>query len=241
MKKASRYRSCQRAKGFGASAGMGFTLVEMLVVVTIIMLLASIAAPAFLNAKILARKTASQVLITNIDQAVSLYMQDFPREPPPASDANVPGYSSAELLCFYMIGYASDLPGPLGTTTGLSLSSPGFYSDDGCKGYGFRDPGDHRGPKRGPYNDLQNVDWAKSAQGRRVFIDSFNRTVEYARYTSGTFAGSGFTDPEINNYAKKNDGSFFRKDFILMTSGRDNRFEAYKDFPETDDITNFTP
>jgi len=245
MKKASIHQNSRRVTDLVRRNG--FTLIELLVVIAIVILLASIVAPAINNAKTFARKRASQIMLNNIDQGVQLYRQDFDNEPPPATDTNLPAYSGAELLCFYLIGYAPDLgldhaTNPNSKPDGLALSSPDFYTDDGCDAYGFRDPDDHRGPKRGPYNDLQDVD--REMKPNWVFIDSFGDTIEYATFVSGT---STFTDStpipitDIKEYAKDDSGNFFRKDYILMSKGKNYKFVAYQDDQQSDDITNFFP
>ena len=202
----------------------GFTLVELTVVVSIIILLATIAVPALIKVKNLARQRASEALIINIDTAVRQYRNDF-KDYPPAGDATL---SSAELLYFLMTGYANDED-----RDGQAGSGAGYYSDDGCQGYGFRRYTDPRGKKFGPYNNLEEA--TRGGSGNWVFIDSFDRTVEYAKYNGASFDGHSSLNVA---YAAKPSGGIC-EDFILTTSGRDGTFEGISTNPDTDDPINF--
>jgi len=79
---------------------LGFTLVELLVVVAIIAVLAGLLLPVFSRARAQARRTHCLSNLRQIGLAVQMYQQDY-EELPPRLSALFPGYISAPgiLLC----------------------------------------------------------------------------------------------------------------------------------------------
>ena len=61
---------------------VGFTLVEMLVVISILLLLIAIAIPSFTGVVLAVHTAQSQAIIDQLDGAVGLYKQDFGNVPP---------------------------------------------------------------------------------------------------------------------------------------------------------------
>ena len=63
----------------------GFTLVELLIVIAIILILIAIALPNFLDAQLRAKVTKVEAELVTVAHAVEVYRTDWPRYPPDAS------------------------------------------------------------------------------------------------------------------------------------------------------------
>ncbi|MFP4354859.1 MAG: type II secretion system protein [Phycisphaerae bacterium] len=213
----------------------GFTLVELLVVIAIIALLATLAIPVALSIRQQAKESASLALLNSIGIGIDHYYSEMDEQYPPAREG---GMNSAETICFYMLGYADD-PGREGEAMSGGRA---YYEDDGIDGYGWMKPGVHRGPRHGPYAGLEEK--AKLANtgspGEWVFVDTFDRPVWYGVYRNGGIDTGGIPGmSNEQNYFKSRDDEYYRKDFVLVTSGKDGDFKAIADDPTSDDIANF--
>lgn len=122
----------------------GFTLVELLIVVGIIVLLATILLPMVIRVQLQARRTAMAADLQVISQALEAYRSDFgdyPRVnryqhqtgnlPVNASNGTILFAVGAQVLCW-------------------ALVAPGNAAQDGADGPGFRLRG-VTGPVKGPY------------------------------------------------------------------------------------------
>ena len=124
--------------------GWGFTLVELLIVIGMIVLLATILLPMVSRVQLQARRTAMAADLQVISQALEAYKSDFgdyPRVnryqhqtgnlPVNASNSNILFAVGAQVLCW-------------------ALVAPGNAAQDGADGPGFRLHG-VTGPVKGPY------------------------------------------------------------------------------------------
>jgi prepilin-type N-terminal cleavage/methylation domain-containing protein len=214
----------------------GFTLVELLVVISIIILLLGIALPTLQKVRQGVAVAASRTTIRLIETGCKSYFADLGDYPPSETKYKDAGtWDGKNYLVQAMLGYFpdTDLDGiPYGDSQELDGVTVG---DDGKEGFGFRII--FRGDVYGPYLDEKKAKLGRSGNGKLVFLDEFDNEIEYYRFDpeDKTYGGS-----DINNYAKDNDGEFFRRDFILRSKGpTGSDWEAYRDHPDTDDITNF--
>ncbi len=217
--------------------GAGFTLIEMLTIITIVALLIGISMPTILSVWMASRAEASRARINLIEGACRMYYNDFEHFPPSSPEGgHLPNWQGRELLPLLLVGYGGDAG-----VKGRPLDSEKFDTDDGNDGYGFRTT--RRGKVYGPYNGVETLETGKTSRGRAVFIDVFEHEIYYYRFdeSSGKYnAGDNSDGPgDVNDYAKDNDGKYFRQDFILMTRGADREWKAFRDDMTTDDITNF--
>ncbi len=219
----------------------GFTLVEMLVVISVIVLLAGIVLPTILQVRRQVAVKASQATINNLEAGCKLYRDDW-GEFPPDDDREMTawqcptGWNGAKMLVQCLLGYFPDIgndgkPHPTDTVTREEI----VMGDDGVQGYGFRMKANKR--KVGPYVDPEKVRLKKDTKGNDrhrglVFVDEFENTISYTR-----FEGDGPND----SYYKDADGDYFRHDFFLWSAGPDGKKRSYRDDVTTDDITNFLP
>ena len=197
----------------------GFTLVEMLVIISIIILLAGIAIPTVLNVRRQIAEKASQVLINTLDAGCKSYKQDWGTYPLAGDEtAWERGHLAQDLLGHY---------GDSGNDGEPSSNS----KDDGVAGYGFRKRAN--GKKVGAYVDPDKVKlkWNNKKKTELLFLDEFDNEVNYKRYGDGG----------VGDYFKDDNDKPFRRDFFLWTKGADGEKTAYRDDPATDDITNFLP
>ncbi|MFP4052373.1 MAG: hypothetical protein ACLFV7_00745 [Phycisphaerae bacterium] len=217
----------------------GFTLVEMLVIISIIILLAGIAIPTVLNVRKQIAVKASYALINTLEAGCKAYKQDWGTYPLADSEE---AWDDGHL--------AQDLLGHYGDDDNDGEPSEN-KRDDGVPGYGFRKRAN--GKKVGAYVDPDKVKIRRDQKDRVVFLDEFDNEVKYERYRpdKGGYDGKGSFRDENNNkvsysrtqYAstEKNGGKLFRRDFILWTAGPDGREVPYWADHTTDDITNFLP
>jgi prepilin-type N-terminal cleavage/methylation domain-containing protein len=106
----------------------GFTLVELLVVISILLLLIGIAIPAFTGVVQRVHQNQSQAIINQLDGAIGMYRMDFSSSPTsPGSDANglPPGnyvdsnnntWYGCEAIVLYLTGY-HDATGAYGSNS----------------------------------------------------------------------------------------------------------------------------
>jgi prepilin-type N-terminal cleavage/methylation domain-containing protein len=131
----------------GARRTSGFTLVEMLVVIGIIVLLVGILLPTIMSVRRNAEKNAVRMELHTIALALDAYRADFGDYPRPPTDTTA--HRQYRLLAWALIG-------PYDSTGGPSdpLNSPKQITD-GADGLGFRtvwDPSTKKGGKVwGPY------------------------------------------------------------------------------------------
>ena len=212
----------------------GFTLVEMLIIVAILILLVGILTPSINRARISAKTNTSKAHIALINTGCEMFNEDFDYYPP-SSNASLAG---KELIVVYMTGYANDRT----TSTDedndakpVSYNGATLKDDDGKDGFGFRTV--KRGRVYGPYNGTENI-----PTDNKIFIDAFGNEILYYRYDTGSnlyVRGHNSTDFD-------NDGDFDADDqayldaceqslttFLLLTPGSD------KSWGESDDIRNF--
>lgn len=172
--------------------------------------------------------------INLIDGACQLYWNDFD-EQYPLSDpkTNGTGLEGRYNVVQAVLGYQTDGNGEI---------------DDGLAGPGIRvDP---KGRTYGPYNECEKLELVRNEADRSsAFADAFGNPIYYYRwdeknqtYHDDHNNASPGSDPpdDINRYAAgKSAGPVLRKDFILLSRGRDGQWQCFQDDPDTDDITNF--
>lgn len=140
--KASGVKVGMRKPGRGR---LGFTLIEMLVVIGILVILAALLFPVIRSAQ---RKATQATLASDlqvIGQALEAYRQDFSGYPRPPVSTVTPrpaSYTGPLILAWALIG-------PYNSGTFQAGLSPDVY--DGCDGPGFRDRPTGQGPVHGPY------------------------------------------------------------------------------------------
>jgi len=205
------------------SAGPGFTLVELMVVVSIISLLLLIGMPSALVIQKNIAAKASEVTLGTIATALKGYHNDFGEYPPSNS-------KGAETICRLLTGYPGDADGN---------QQPGAdpKTDDGCAGFGFRTTGAGRNrPVHGPYFGAEKLDTTGGSEPR--FADAFRQPVMYYRYNGGYNSGDNPEGPsDVADYAKNDSGQFYRNDYLLITKGPDGSWTKPRN--GGDDITNF--
>ncbi|MCK4627245.1 MAG: hypothetical protein KAV00_18170 [Phycisphaerae bacterium] len=209
----------------------GFTLVELLVIVGIIALLAGLLLPALNHFIIQSSKAKTQAAINLIDGACQHYFTDFD-DYPPSHDSNYSGWTGSELLVLFLTGYGPDAGND--GIPGADLST-----DDGMPEYGFRLK--QRGYVYGLYG-VENLR-VHDGGGRPEFVDTFGafgNPILYYRWTGSNYDGDHNNDGpgELNSYAKDSDGAYYRTDFILISKGHNQEWNAPSDM-NSDDVTNF--
>lgn len=198
----------------------GFTIIELMVVLLIMMLLLGVLAPTVQKIHRTIMRTAALGTIHLIEGGCKQYYEDFEEYPPSTDPDDYAGWSGKELLVLFLTGYG-----------------PG----DGCEGFGFRR--DKRGKVFGPYNGTENVKTKKTKKtsvDRPVFVDAFDEEIYYYRYDNGYSTNDNPPPPGLEEAGKYDAYLSYaatqRREFILMTAGPDGKFE---DVDTTDDITNF--
>jgi prepilin-type N-terminal cleavage/methylation domain-containing protein len=226
----------------------GFTLMELMVVLFILGLLMAIVVPGIGALLRVAQASATKANIELIDKACGFYKLDFNHLPPSS------GGQGAAQLTLLLTGYAHDenndgTPVDLQAESGALLTT--LAADDGVPGYGFRVI--PAGNTYGPYNGTEEIDRIQNPEGHPVFSDAFGGIIYYYRaentdpntdITTYAYEPADESDPAapLNvdaNYPFDADGQMYRKDFILLSAGPDQRFVSLADDPTTDDITNF--
>jgi len=228
-----------------------FTLVELLLVIIIIGVLAAITIPSIHKAQLNAMRSASLMVVNQIDSACQSYATDFNGAYPPSVSGDYPNWFGGQLLPLFLTGYAGD-GGSDGAPSGT------LYNDDGAEGFGFRTV--KRGPVRGPYRGTEALKTAKFPDGTDtdppsyvMFIDAFEYPILYYRYdqANSTYQRDhnykNLSSPDrrygptdVANYAKAGTGKFLRKDFLLISKGPDGTWGAASaEVLRSDDITNF--
>ncbi|MCD4700142.1 MAG: type II secretion system GspH family protein [Phycisphaerae bacterium] len=228
----------------------GFTLVELLVVVAIIVLLAGILLPALNKFRIAAKKAKTQSAINLIDGACRYYFNDFDGYPPSHDDTNYSGWYGGQLLALFLTGYGPDV-GDNGAP-GVNLAT-----DDGVGGFGFRVA--QRGNVYGPYGGTEKLDTKREVANDEnelvdtspFFVDTFGalgNCILYYRVGDSTYDSSdnrgdddkkGADGPEdVNPYAQDG-GAYYRTDFILISRGHNEQWDPPSE-GDSDDVTNFS-
>lgn len=173
----------------------GFTLVEMLVVILILLLLVGIAIPAFTGVVQAIHQGQSQSIINQLDGAVRAYQMDFATSPtspgadpnglPPSTyvDPNHNTWYGCQAIVLFLTGYHD---------------ANGIYGGTPSVGFGWHP--NRNSPTYGPYNDSDKTkvlpsgdatgytkasvtvpqttvwdyktnDWAKDASGNLIYVD----------------------------------------------------------------------
>jgi prepilin-type N-terminal cleavage/methylation domain-containing protein len=235
----------------------GFTLVELMTAITIIAVLLGIILPSLMQIKTQIKRSASLATVRLIDSACEAYYNDFEDYPPsrrPNFATYLPNWEGKYLLPLLLTGYAPD-PGVAGEPFSGGRK---MHEDDGKDEYGYRVV--HRGVVYGPYNGTEEVELRRAEEDdpRRAFVDAFGNQVFYYKFRSdapgsdpkfheddnGPDPNSPYEEarqPDMPDYAvtATAEADWFRRDFLLCTMGPDQRFEAFRDDPATDDVTNF--
>lgn len=133
----------------------GFTLVQLLVVIGILVLLIAFAFPALLKAMRQGTRTRTEADLQLIGTALDAYKQDFgdyPRfdDSTAADQLNFLNDRGARLLCRALIAPGPKLP-PAGYTTGFPPVAPQGAAPDGADGPGFSVRAGTGGKTYGPY------------------------------------------------------------------------------------------
>ncbi len=163
-------------------SGPGFTLVELLVVVAILVLLLAISLPVLGMVRERAKVAASQATINTISTGLDLYYNDLNVYPESFWDAVKVDSSpdeqwwGAQVLVQAMIGYLDAAPQPTDNDRA---------PNDGATGPGFRTM--FRGDVYGPYVEPDkirtlSVTTYDGDAARPVFIDAFDQPILYYRY-----------------------------------------------------------
>jgi len=202
-----------------------FTLVELIVVVSIIMLLVTILLPTVSSAIRLSRRSATAGIIFGISNGISAYHRDW--DGYPVSDNGAPG---AALLVRQLQGY-----------DGSEITNQGVQK-----------PGSKR--KLGPYMDLRKG-LVKPFSGHFAFADKFSRpilyfladaplnedaTAVYDKSDNGTFITSADYADDDGNWNHLLPAPECRGPFLLISAGPDELFgDPDGDGPKaSDDVFN---
>ncbi|MBI1871650.1 MAG: type II secretion system protein GspG [Chlamydiae bacterium] len=149
----------------------GFTIIEMLVVISVIAILASILLPALSSAQKKAKITKTQTMIDTITVALKQYRTDF-GDFPPTTIPGVTGPVSAECLYYYTA--ATFVAG----SSNSNIISTGPYME-------------YRAKDLGTTGDTANVDGSNSAvEALYRVIDPWGNNLQYIQ--PGTHNTSSF-------------------------------------------------
>lgn len=161
----------------------GFTLVEMLIIIAIIVLLAGILVPALDLVRQEMKAKLTQSNINLIATACDMYASDFDGEYPPSTDdnpnpnrryfSNANNQYGKKIIVLLLTGYAGDdddagepyVPG-----------SETMSEDDGRDGFGFRTV--RRGRIYGPYNGTEKIPTVEGSDPP-IFADAFGNPILY--------------------------------------------------------------
>jgi len=132
-------REARRGAGHGGiSAVRGFTLIELMVVIGIILLLVGLAMPVVARAMKLVEEVRTTNIIGLLGTGLEAFKQDFkfypPSDPDSALNQSAGLTSGAEALRFYLLGGSGDgWPSggvwPDGTPAGIAARPKGPYAD----------------------------------------------------------------------------------------------------------------
>ncbi len=208
-------------------AGEGFTLVELLVVITIIGILLSTAVPTLTQIRVQILERESQATINRIHGACVQYHAEH-REYP----------EEATVLVQALTGYEDD-----DGQKGLGWRK---YERGQLYGpYNGTETLQHYKVMRGGESD------PNKGSGPDMFHDSFGNPILYLRYDeekkgyevglipSNIYRG---LPSDLNGYLRGEGGVFFRADFVLITPGVNGKWEPpYQNGwdPDCDDLNNF--
>jgi general secretion pathway protein G len=120
-------RAAQRARGAGAGSQAGFTLVEILVVITIIGLIMGLVGPKVLNYLSESKVKAAAIQIHSFESALDLFYLDLGRYP-----------TTAEGLAALV-----RRPGGASSWNGPYLKNNSLPDDPWGRPYKYRSPSDH--------------------------------------------------------------------------------------------------
>ncbi|RPI64298.1 MAG: hypothetical protein EHM48_01060 [Planctomycetaceae bacterium] len=212
----------------------GFTLIEMLMIIGIILILSSILVPSLIAARRVAKTAQTRATIHLLDGACQMYMHEMadilsaaaPTSPlyPPSKPGTMNGVTmqGRHLLVECLTGYLNK--------AGDGAEGPGFRLTGGKKLYG-------------PYNGAENVATVvDSTNNLPVFVDSFGQPILYycgPTFDTGHNTGTGFpTDATyVNNPATNKP---YINTFWIISPGPDGEFwDPAVSGMTNDDITNF--
>ena len=210
----------------------GFTLMELMVVMFIIGLLATIAIPTVSEYLRVAKHGASLTVLGQIQGACDMYEADFGEFPPSALDGVYADWQGGELLALFLTGYGPDLPLP----DGDGIPGDDMVTDDGHQGFGFRV--ERRGRIFPPYNGTEKKDMGR-ANGRPYFVDAWGNPICYYRFDVETrmFGSDSEGPPAAGGYMRDPSGKFYREDVALCTKGFNRKWDPPSG--SSDDVTNF--
>jgi type II secretory pathway pseudopilin PulG len=154
----------------------GFTLVEMLVVISILMLLIGVAIPAFTGVVKQVHKSQSQAIINQIDGAIRLFQTDHSSSPnSPGSDpTGLPNGSytdtnghvwyGCQAIVLYLTGYHN---------------ASGVYGANDSNAFGWRTS--RNSQTYGPYNDTEKLKVTPGSaigysDSKNVVVPNYNNT-----------------------------------------------------------------
>ena len=212
----------------------GFTLVELLVVMFIVGLLATMAVPTVSEYLRVAKQGTSLAVLGQIQGACMLYKSDFEELPPSALGGAYSSWQGCELLVLFLTGY-----GPDKKNDGIP-DLDDMAKDDGHEGFGFRV--ERRGRVFPPYNGTEKKDMGRGGGGGHpYFVDAWGNPICYYRYDNGYVSGDNADDgpPGGVAYAQDSGNDYYRKDLWLSSRGNNGEWNAPSDGGENDDVTNF--
>jgi len=215
----------------------GFSLVEMLTVITILVLLIGIIAPSVNNAMKVAKMRKTEAAISMLSTACEQYKMDFEEFPPSEitiADIQMGSVGEGkEIIVLLLTGYAGD-----GSSSAIP-DTGNFDDDDGKTGFGFRTV--TRGQVYGPYNGAETLNTSETSTP--VFKDAFGNDILYYRYDE---ANTQYQ--ESHNNTPRPSSTYLeacatvRKDFLFLSPGPDGVYDASPAdadaIKDSDDVTN---
>ena len=213
----------------------GFTLVELLTIIIILITLVALVSPAVQEANKQFKITQTRAIIEQLKMGVNSFRDDLGVLPPSDGSYLAPGGTKK----------LSDAGG----AAGLVQCLIGYLdkNDDGMSGPGFRTV--RAGKAHGPYVS-QNLRFAGEPP---VFQDAFGHDILYYRwYSSGPNTGDFRTadnsdkgPTDIMSYVrdphtKDQSHPYYREDYLILSPGPDREWaKASADTEKVDDIANF--
>jgi prepilin-type N-terminal cleavage/methylation domain-containing protein len=161
----SRTPTCSRRGG-------GFTLVELLVVIGIIVVLFSIATPIVMTARRNAERVRTQGDLNTIAMALEAYKADFKDYPRPVIDPLKPATANVPVLAWALVGPWQAVSPDGGTTPWDGADGPGFRTqwNPANGGTGSKVWGPYLPPEKFP-TEIEN--------GAVYLLDRFGSRIEY--------------------------------------------------------------